>query len=46
MYIRARKREESKMSEVPERIVVSLTETEWKLRSTFGRGENKFSYEH
>lgn len=46
MYIRAKKTEESKMSEVPERIMVSLAEKEWKLRSTFGRGENKFSYEH
>lgn len=46
LYIRAKKTEESKMSEVPERIMVSLAEKEWKLRSTFGRGENKFSYEH
>lgn len=39
LYTRAKKREQSKMSEVPERIIVSLTEKEWKLR-TFGKGEN------
>lgn len=41
MYIRAREREELKMREVSERIMLPLIEKEKKLRSAFGRGEDK-----